>query len=121
MLHALWLDRLNNIPNDPPNHDALLTVISFASEAASLYREELFIAVKAREDRFVAQDESHDLRLQVDGLEAQLAQANEQIEDLEVQVQHLNAQIIPLGPDEPVVLHVGTYMGDAPVASDGEE
>lgn len=118
---ALWLARLNNIPNEPPNHEALLTVTQFASEAASLYREELFIAVEAREDRFVAQDESHDLRLQVDGLEAQLAQANEQIEDLEVQVQHLNAQIIPLGPDEPVVLHVGTHMGDAPVASDSEE
>ena len=118
---ALWLARLNNIPNEPPNHEALLTVTQFASEAASLYREELFIAVEAREDRFVAQDESHDLRLQVDGLEAQLAQANEQIEDLEVQVQHLNAQIIPLGPDEPVVLHVGTHMGDAPVASDGKE
>ena len=24
---ALWLARLNNIPNEPPNHEALLTVI----------------------------------------------------------------------------------------------
>ena len=117
---ALWLNRLNNIPNDPPNQDALLTVISFASEAASLYRE-LITAVEARGDRLEVQEENHDLRVHVDDLEGELAQAHGQIEDLAMQVQHLDAQVVHLGPDEPVVLNVVAHMEDAPVASEDEE
>ena len=118
---ALWLDRLNNIPYDPPNHDALLTVISFASEAASLYRGELVIAVEAREDRLEMQEDNHDLRVRVADLEGELAQAHGQIEDLVIQVQHLNDQVVHLGLDEPVILNVMTHIEGAPVASDDEE
>ena len=118
---ALWLTRLNNMLIDPPDHDALITVIQYVSESAGLYREEFVIAIEARQDRLEIQEENHDLRLRVDELNDELAQAHEQIEDLVIQVQHLNDQIIPLGTDEPVVLNVGTHMEDAPVASDDEE
>ena len=87
---ALWLHRLNNMFDDPPNHGALLTVIQYASESAGLYREELVIAVEARQDRLEMQDENFDLRVRVDELNDELAQAHEQIEDLVIQVQHLN-------------------------------
>ena len=35
---ALWLTRLNNMLIDPPDHDALITVIQYASESVGLYR-----------------------------------------------------------------------------------
>ena len=57
----------------------------------------------------------------MDDLDGELAQAHGQIEDLAMQVQHLDAQVVHLGPDEPVVLNEVAHMEDAPVASEDEE
>ena len=47
-------------------------MISFVSEAASLYLGELIIAMEARGDRLEIQKENHDLRVRVDDLEGEL-------------------------------------------------